>query len=155
MTRQKIVEVWVGAFVLFALASLVVIALKVSSFEGLTDKPTYKVDALFSNIGGLKVRSPVKISGVVVGRVEDITVDQATYQARVLMHIDQDYNELPIDTSASILTSGLLGDQYIGLTPGADDLYLTDGSQIDLVQPALVLEELIGQFITKFSDSGE
>lgn len=155
MTRQKIVEVWVGAFVLFALASLVVIALKVSNFEGLTDKPTYKVDALFSNIGGLKVRSPVKISGVVVGRVEDITVDQATYQARVLMHIDKDYNELPIDTSASILTSGLLGDQYIGLTPGADDLYLADGSQIDLVQPALVLEELIGQFITKFSDSGE
>lgn len=155
MTRQKIVEVWVGAFVLFALASLVVIALKVSNFEGLTDKPTYKVDALFSNIGGLKVRSPVKISGVVVGRVEDISVDPATYQARVLMHIDKDYNELPIDTSASILTSGLLGDQYIGLTPGADDLYLTDGSQIDLVQPALVLEELIGQFITKFSDSGE
>lgn len=155
MTRQKIVEVWVGAFVLFALASLVVIALKVSNFEGLTDKPTYKVNALFSNIGGLKVRAPVKISGVVVGRVEAITVDPITYQARVVMHIDSDFNELPIDTSASILTSGLLGDQYIGLTPGADDLYLTEGSQIDLVQPALVLEELIGQFITKFADSGE
>ncbi len=155
MTRQKIVEVWVGAFVLFALASLVVIALKVSNFEGLTEKPTYKVNALFSNIGGLKVRAPVKISGVVVGRVEAITVDPITYQARVVMHIDSDFNELPIDTSASILTSGLLGDQYIGLTPGADDLYLTEGSQIDLVQPALVLEELIGQFITKFADSGE
>ncbi|PLA73718.1 outer membrane lipid asymmetry maintenance protein MlaD [Hydrogenovibrio sp. SC-1] len=155
MTRQKIVEVWVGAFVLFALASLVVIALKVSNFEGLTDKPTYKVNALFSNIGGLKVRAPVKISGVVVGRVEAITVDPITYQARVVMNIDSDFNELPIDTSASILTSGLLGDQYIGLTPGADDLYLTEGSQIDLVQPALVLEELIGQFITKFADSGE
>lgn len=155
MTRQKIVEVWVGAFVLFALASLVVIALKVSNFEGLTDKPTYKVNALFSNIGGLKVRAPVKISGVVVGRVEAITVDPITYQARVVMHIDSYFNELPIDTSASILTSGLLGDQYIGLTPGADDLYLTEGDQIDLVQPALVLEELIGQFITKFADGGE
>lgn len=155
MTRQKIVEVWVGAFVLFALASLVVIALKVSNFEGLTEKPTYKVNALFSNIGGLKVRAPVKISGVVVGRVEAITVDPVTYQARVVMHIDSDFNELPIDTSASILTSGLLGDQYIGLTPGADDLYLTEGDQIDLVQPALVLEELIGQFITKFADGGE
>lgn len=155
MTRQKIVEVWVGAFVLFALASLVVIALKVSNFEGLTEKPTYKVNALFSNIGGLKVRAPVKISGVVVGRVEAITVDPITYQARVVMHIDSDFNELPIDTSASILTSGLLGDQYIGLTPGADDLYLTEGDQIDLVQPALVLEELIGQFITKFADGGE
>lgn len=155
MNRQKIIEVWVGAFVLFALASLVVIALKVSNFQGLVDKPTYQVNALFSNIGGLKVRAPVKISGVVVGRVEEITVDQSTYQARVIMHIDKDFNELPIDTSASILTSGLLGDQYIGLSPGADDLYLTDGSHIDLVQPALVLEELIGQFITKFSDSGE
>lgn len=155
MTRQKMIEVWVGAFVLFALASLVVIALKVSNFEGLTEKPTYKVNALFSNIGGLKVRAPVKISGVVVGRVEGITVDPVTYQARVIMHIDSDFNELPIDTSASILTSGLLGDQYIGLTPGADDLYLKEGDQIDLVQPALVLEELIGQFITKFADGGE
>jgi len=155
MTRQKIVGVWVGGFVLFALASLVVIALKVSNFEGLSDKPTYQVNALFSNIGGLKERSPVKISSVVVGRVEKITVDPVTYQARVTMNIDTEFNELPIDTSASILTSGLLGDQYIGLTPGADDLYLTEGSQIDLVQPALVLEELIGQFITKFSNSGE
>jgi len=155
MTRQKIVEVWVGGFVLFALASLVVIALKVSNFEVLSDKPTYQVNALFSNIGGLKERSPVKISGVVVGRVEKITVDPVTYQASVTMNIDTEFNELPIDTSASILTSGLLGDQYIGLTPGADDLYLTEGSQIDLVQPALVLEELIGQFITKFSNSGE
>lgn len=96
----------------------------------------------------------MKISGVVVGRVSDISVDKVTYQARVKMQIYKDYDELPLDTSASILTSGLLGDQYIGLEPGADDVYLREGDQLDLVQPALVLEELIGQFLTKFADSG-
>jgi len=155
MTRRKIIEIWVGAFVLMAMISLVMIALKVSNFQGLQEKPTYQINALFSNIGGLKVRSPVKISGVVVGRVSDISVDKATYQARVKMQIYTDYNELPLDTSASILTSGLLGDQYIGLEPGADDVYLRNGDQLDLVQPALVLEELIGQFLTKFADSGD
>ncbi|MGC9386495.1 MAG: outer membrane lipid asymmetry maintenance protein MlaD [Hydrogenovibrio sp.] len=154
MSRWKMVEVMVGAFVLMALISLAVIGLKVSNFDGFQERPTYQVSALFSNIGGLKVRSPVKISGVVVGRVSSISVDRNTYQARVLMDIYQDYNELPLDTSASILTSGLLGDQYIGLQPGADDVYLINGDQIDLVQPALVLEELIGQFLTKFADSG-
>lgn len=153
MSRWKMVEVMVGAFVLMALISLAVIGLKVSNFDGFQERPTYQVSALFSNIGGLKVRSPVKISGVVVGRVSSISVDRNTYQARVLMDIYQDYNELPLDTSASILTSGLLGDQYIGLQPGADDVYLINGDQIDLVQPALVLEELIGQFLTKFADS--
>lgn len=153
MSRWKMIEIWVGAFVLFALISLAVVALKVSNFEGFQDRPTYQVNALFSNIGGLKVRSPVKISGVVVGRVGNISVDRNTYQARVVMDIYKDYNQLPLDTSASILTSGLLGDQYIGLEPGADEEYLRDGDQIDLVQPALVLEELIGQFLTKFADS--
>ncbi|QBZ83004.1 putative phospholipid ABC transporter-binding protein MlaD [Hydrogenovibrio crunogenus] len=155
MTRRKIIEIWVGVFVLLAMISLIMIALKVSNFQGLQEKPTYQINALFSNIGGLKVRSPVKISGVVVGRVSDISVDKTTYQARVKMQIYKDYDELPLDTSASILTSGLLGDQYIGLEPGADDVYLREGDQLDLVQPALVLEELIGQFLTKFADSGD
>lgn len=155
MTRRKIIEIWVGVFVLLAMISLIMIALKVSNFQGLQEKPTYQINALFSNIGGLKVRSPVKISGVVVGRVSDISVDKMTYQARVKMEIYKDYDELPLDTSASILTSGLLGDQYIGLEPGADDVYLREGDQLDLVQPALVLEELIGQFLTKFADSGD
>lgn len=155
MTRRKIIEIWVGAFVLLAMVSLIMIALKVSNFQGIQERPTYQINALFSNIGGLKVRSPVKISGVVVGRVSDISVDKATYQARVKMQIYKDYDELPLDTSASILTSGLLGDQYIGLEPGADDVYLREGDQLDLVQPALVLEELIGQFLTKFAESGD
>lgn len=151
MIHRKVIEIWVGAFVLLALVSLAVIALKVSNFQGFQDKPTYQINALFSNIGGLKVRAPVKISGVVVGRVDAIYVDKLTYQARVIMNIDEDFNELPIDTAASILTSGLLGDQYIGLDPGAEDIYLKSGDQLDIVQPALVLEELIGQLLTKFA----
>lgn len=152
MVRKTIVEVWVGIFVVITLIALTAIAFKVSNFQGFQEKPTYQISALFSNIGGLKVRAPVKISGVVVGRVSDISVDKATYKARVKMSIFSEYNELPLDTSASILTSGLLGDQYIGLEPGADEEYLKEGSTLDLVQPALVLEELIGQFLTKFAE---
>lgn len=154
MSRRLAVEIWVGIFVIMTLISLVFIAFKVSNFQGIQDKPTYQVSALFRNIGGLKVRAPVKISGVVVGRVDSITVDKRTYKAKVVMDIYSEYNKLSLDTSASILTSGLLGDQYIGLQPGADEEYLKDGDQLDLVQSALVLENLIGQFMTKFGDSG-
>lgn len=154
MFRRSLVEVWVGAFVMMTLVALIFVAFKVSNFQGFQDKPTYKVSALFANIGGLKVRAPVKISGVVVGRVDSISVDKRTYRAKVIMAIYKDYNKLSLDTSAAILTSGLLGDQYIGLTPGADDEYLKDGDQIDIAQSALVLENLIGQFLTKLSDSG-
>ncbi|MBD3822645.1 outer membrane lipid asymmetry maintenance protein MlaD [Hydrogenovibrio sp. JE_KL2] len=154
MFRRSSIEIWVGAFVLMTLVALIFVAFKVSNFQGFQDKPTYQVSALFSNIGGLKVRAPVKISGVVVGRVDSISVDQKTYRAKVVMDIYKEYNKLSLDTSASILTSGLLGDQYIGLTPGADDEYLKNGDQIDIAQSALVLEELIGQFLTKLGDSG-
>ncbi|BBN59819.1 outer membrane lipid asymmetry maintenance protein MlaD [Hydrogenovibrio marinus] len=154
MFRRSSIEIWVGAFVLMTLVALIFVAFKVSNFQGFQDKPTYQVSALFSNIGGLKVRAPVKISGVVVGRVDSISVDQRTYRAKVVMDIYKEYNKLSLDTSASILTSGLLGDQYIGLTPGADDEFLKNGDQIDIAQSALVLEELIGQFLTKLSDSG-
>lgn len=154
MFRRSSIEIWVGAFVLMTLVALIFVAFKVSNFQGFQDKPTYQVSALFSNIGGLKVRAPVKISGVVVGRVDSISVDQKTYRAKVVMDIYKEYNKLSLDTSASILTSGLLGDQYIGLTPGADDEFLKNGDQIDIAQSALVLEELIGQFLTKLGDSG-
>ncbi|MDG6777425.1 outer membrane lipid asymmetry maintenance protein MlaD [Thiomicrorhabdus sp. zzn3] len=152
MKRQLKVEIWVGAFVLMTLVSLAVIAFQVSNFNSWKDKPSYQVSALFNNIGGLKVRAPVKISGVVVGRVVDISVDPKTYQAKVVMSIYNEYNDLPIDTSGSILTSGLLGDQYIGLVIGADEEVLKDGDQLDLTQSALVLEDLIGQFLVKFSE---
>ncbi len=152
MKRQLKVEIWVGAFVLMTLVSLAVIALQVSNFNSWKEKSSYQVTALFDNIGGLKVRAPVKISGVVVGRVTGIEVDAQTYQARVTMDVFSEFSELPIDTSGSILTSGLLGDQYIGLEVGAEEEVLQHGDQLDLTQSALVLEELIGQFLVKFSE---
>jgi phospholipid/cholesterol/gamma-HCH transport system substrate-binding protein len=152
MKRQLKVEIWVGFFVLMTLVSLLVIAFQVSNFSTWKEKPSYQVSALFNNIGGLKVRAPVKISGVVVGRVVAIGVDPRTYQARVVMSVYQEFDDLPIDTSGAILTSGLLGDQYIGLVPGAEDAFLQDGDQLDLTQSALVLEDLIGQFLVKFSE---
>lgn len=154
MARRSIVEVWVGFFVVITFISLAVIAFKVSNFQGFQDKSTYHISASFSNIGGLKVRAPVKISGVVVGRVASISVDKDSYKAKVVMDIYTDFDKLPLDTAASILTSGLLGDQYIGLEPGADEEYLRNGDKLDIVQPALVLEDLIGQFMTKFADGG-
>ena len=153
MKRQLKVEIWVGAFVLMTLVSLIVIALQVSNFNSWKEKSSYQVSALFDNIGGLKVRAPIKISGVVVGRVTGISVDTKSYKARVTMDIFSEFNELPIDTSGSILTSGLLGDQYIGLVIGGDEELLKNGDQLDLTQSAIVLEDLIGQFLVKFSDS--
>lgn len=153
MKRQLKVEIWVGVFVLMTLVSLAVIALQVSNFSTWKEKSSYEVSALFDNIGGLKVRAPIKISGVVVGRVTGIMVDPVSYKARVTMNVYSEYDDLPIDTSGSILTSGLLGDQYIGLVVGGDEENLKNGDQLDLTQSAIVLEELIGQFLVKFSDS--
>lgn len=153
MKRQVMVEIWVGAFVLMTLVSLAVIALQVSNFNSWKSQSSYQVSGLFDNIGGLKVRAPVKISGVVVGRVSDIGVDPISYKARVTMDIFSNFNDLPIDTSGSILTSGLLGDQYIGLVIGGDEEVLAHGDQLDLTQSAIVLEDLIGQFLVKFSDN--
>lgn len=150
MSRKMIVEVWVGLFTVLAFVALLMVAFKVSNFQGV-QKETYQIKAAFSNIGGLKVRAPVKISGVIVGKVIDIEVDKETYQAIVVMAINSDLNHLSLDTSASILTSGMLGDQYIGIDPGADEEYLQDGDYLDIVQPALVLEELIGKFLTNLS----
>ncbi|NPA72819.1 MAG: outer membrane lipid asymmetry maintenance protein MlaD [Gammaproteobacteria bacterium] len=152
MKRQTKIEIGVGAFVLISLLSLAVLAFQVSNFTGWKDRPTYQVSALFDNIGGLKVRAPIKLSGVVIGRITSIEVDPASFKARVSMKIDQGFNELPMDTSASILTSGLLGDQYIGLEPGGDEEVLMNGDEIEMTQSAIVLEELIGQFLVKFGE---
>lgn len=155
MKRQAKIEIWVGAFVLMSILALVMIAFQVSNFSSFKEKPSYQVSALFDNIGGLKVRAPVKISGVVIGRVTDISVDQKSFKARVSMKIDERYNDLPTDSSASILTSGLLGDQYVGIDIGGEEDVLENGSEIELTQSALVLENLISQFLVKFSDSGD
>ena len=152
MSRKTIVEIWVGLFTLIAIAGLAMVAFNVSNFQGVQEKKTYQIHALFGNVGGLKVRAPVKISGVVIGRVTGIEVDIESYQAKVTMDINSQFNELSLDTSGSILTSGMLGDQYIGLDTGADEEYLIQGDYLDIVQSALVLEELIGKFLTSLSE---
>lgn len=155
MTRQMKVEIGVGVLVLMTLVSLVFIALKVSNLSAIQERPSYQVYALFSNIGGLTVRAPVKISGVVVGRVASISIDPQTYRAKVVMDIYQDYGDLPTDSSAAILTAGLLGSQYVGLEIGADETVLSAGSRINYTQSALVLENLIGQLMVKLTEGGK
>jgi len=145
MSNHKI-DVWVGLFVLLGILSLVFLALRAGNLSSFSFNETYAVQAKFDNIGGLKVRAPVKSAGVVVGRVSEIRFDDQTYQAMVTFDIDTAF-EFPSDTSASILTSGLLGEQYIGLDAGGDDLMLASGDSITLTQSAIVLERLISQFL--------
>lgn len=153
MKKQTKIEIWVGAFVLMSLMALAYIAFQVSNFSGWKEQSTYEVSALFDNTGGLKVRAPLKLSGVVIGRISSIEIDPVSFKARVSMDVEQTFNQLPVDSSVSILTSGLLGDQYVGLDPGGEEEVLSQGSEIEMTQSALVLEELIGQFLVKFSES--
>ena len=144
---RTLLDLWVGIFVAVGVAALFVLALKVGNASTTFNTgATYHVTAEFDNIGGLKVRAPVKSSGVVVGRVEDIQFDGKKFNARVTMKIDKRY-EFPKDTSVSILTSGLLGEQYVGLDAGGDSAMLKDGDTVKLTQSAVVLEKLIGQFL--------
>jgi len=146
MMKRQTLDLWVGLFVLMGLAALVFLALKVANLSSFGTGDTYSVRANFDNIGGLKVRAPVKSSGVVVGRVTSIGFDNQTFEARVDMAIGSQYR-FPKDTSAKILTSGLLGDQYIGLAAGGDTKELANGETIKITQSAVVLENLIGQFL--------
>ena len=145
MTREK-TDFWVGLFILLGLVALVFLALRAGNMSSFSFAPTYQVTAHFDNIGGLKVRAPIKSSGVVVGRVSAIGFDNQRYQAAVTLDLEQAY-EFPEDSSASILTSGLLGEQYIGLTPGGEDKMLAQGGEIQFTQSAVVLEELISKFL--------
>jgi len=145
MTREK-TDFWVGLFVLLGLVALVFLALRAGNMSSFTFAPTYQVQARFDNLGGLKVRAPVKSSGVVVGRVSSIGFDNQRYQAIVTLDLESQYT-FPADSSASILTSGLLGEQYVGLTPGGDDKLLKQGNTIQYTQSAVVLEELISKFL--------
>jgi len=145
--NRKMVDLLVGLFVLLGFAALVFLALRagnMSSSMALSD--TYETSARFDNIGGLKPRAAVRSAGVVVGRVAAIRFDDKVYQAEVTLSLDRRY-EFPKDTSAKILTSGLLGEQYIGLEPGGDTAMLAAGGRITLTQSAVVLENLIGQFL--------
>jgi phospholipid/cholesterol/gamma-HCH transport system substrate-binding protein len=154
MQSTKTVEIWVGIFVALGFAALFMLSMKVSHLGSLFTDQGYTVIAKFDNIGGLKVKSPVKMGGVRIGRVADIRFDDETYYAIVTMDIEHQYRQLPIDTSASIFTAGLLGEQYIGLEAGAEDEYLTDNSELDpgLTQSAVILEQLIGQFLTNMAN---
>lgn len=147
--QMRTIEIVVGTFLLAGLVSLAVLAIKVSGFNVGTDTNTYSVFARFENIGGLVVRAKVSIAGVVVGSVAEISLDQESFMALVRMEIDSDVKEITTDTTASILTEGLIGGKLVGLTIGGDDEYLTDGDEITDTQSAIVLEELIGQFILK------
>lgn len=149
--REKTLEIWVGLFIVAAAIALMVLSFRVS---GLTDElisDSYHVVATFDNIGGLKVRAPVKIAGVRIGQVSDIALDPKTYRAKVILAVEKDSARLPTDTSASILTAGLLGANYVELSPGFDDTTLKENDQITSTHPALILEELIGQFLFKFN----
>ena len=145
--NRKFIELWVGVFVVAGIAALAMLAFKVGNLTASEVANGYRVTAPFDNIGGLKVKAPVTLAGVRVGRVSDIVIDKQRYRAVVQLTIDGRYDNLPKDTSASILTSGLLGDQYIGLEPGGSEDNLKDGDQIITTASALVLEKLIGQFL--------
>lgn len=139
-------EILVGLFVLLGLATLLFLALKAANLASFSTETTYALTARFDNIGGLKVRAPVKSSGVLVGRVASIRFDTEIYRAVVVLELDARY-PFPADTTASILTSGLLGEQYVGLEAGADVDMLKDGDRVLITQSAVVLEKLIGQFL--------
>ncbi|MDD2767163.1 MAG: outer membrane lipid asymmetry maintenance protein MlaD [Methylococcus sp.] len=146
--HSKTIEIWVGLFVALGLAAMFLLAMKVSNLsEFETGGEGYKIIARFQNVGSLRSRAAVSMGGVRIGRVSSVSFDKSTYEAVVEMRIDGKYDTLPSDTSASILTAGLLGEQYVGLTPGGSEDYLGEGGQIELTQSALVLEEVISRFL--------
>jgi phospholipid/cholesterol/gamma-HCH transport system substrate-binding protein len=152
--ERTTLDLWVGIFVAAGLGALLVLAFKVGNMSTFNMSDSYTVRGDFDNIGGLKVRAPVKSSGVVVGRVTDISFDDKLYQATVTMSVDKRY-QFTADASAAVLTSGLLGEQYIGLEAGADSARLKNGDKIKLTQSAVVLESLIGQFLFNKAAEGE
>ena len=150
--ERTTIDLWFGAFVAAGFAALLVLALKVGNLGAERPNETYKVEVRFDNIGGLKVRGPVRSTGVLVGRVAELHFDNERYQASVTLALDKRY-QFPKDTSAAILTSGLLGETYIGLEAGGDSKMLAEGDRILISQSAVVLEKLISQFL--FSQAQE
>lgn len=151
--NRTVLDLWVGFFVAIGMAALLFLALKVGNLSSSNFSETYVLQAKFDNIGGLKVRGPVKSAGVVVGRVANIQFDSSTYEAVVTMNVDTRYR-FPKDTFASILTSGLLGEQYIGLDVGGDERMLKAGDTIAKTQSAVVLEKLISQLLYNKATEG-
>ncbi len=149
------IEFLVGVFVLLGIAGLLILALKASNLGQLNGDEGYRLTARFDNIGGLTERSSVTAGGVKVGKVESIVYDKESYQAVVTMVIYPQFNTFTEDTTASILTSGLLGEKYIGLEPGAEEVMLKDGDEIRMTQSAMILEQLIGQFLFSKAEGNE
>ncbi len=152
--QTKALELLVGLFFTLGVAAVFILTFRVASLDAGSASDSYAVTADFENIGGLKPGSAVTMAGVRIGRVRSIEVDATTFEARVTMRIGNDFANIPKDSSASIFTAGLLGEQYIGLTPGGEDATLVEGDKIKFTQSALVLENLIGQFVAGMA-SGE
>ena len=144
--ERTTLDLWVGIFVVAGVAALAMLAMKVGNLGTYNMSETYQVHAYFTNVGGLKPKASIKSAGVLVGRVTGITLDTQRYEANVEMSLDKRY-QFPKDTFANILTSGLLGEQYIGLVPGGDSEMLHNGDQVKLTQSAVVLEDLISKFL--------
>ncbi|MDY6010746.1 MAG: outer membrane lipid asymmetry maintenance protein MlaD [Duodenibacillus sp.] len=152
--ERRTLEFLVGIFVVLGFTALFFVSMQAANLGNFSfGTHAYEVTANFDNIGGLKPRAPVKSAGVVVGRVKSISFDQETFQAKVVMDIEQKF-KFPADSSAKILTSGLLGEQYVGLSAGGDDTDLAQGSRIEQTQSAVVLENLISQFLYQFAEKG-
>ncbi len=151
--NQRLTEIVIGIFILIGFTAFAVLAIQVSNIAGSSDKETYSITAHFDNVGGLKVKSPVRMGGVLIGRVSDIHLDKQTLSPVVTMAIFKEFDELPTETTAAILTAGLLGEQFMSLSPGGDDEILADGDRIYDTQSALVIEELIGKFL--FNESND
>ncbi len=152
--QRKSLDIWVGLFVLLGALALLFLALKAGNMSAISYEKTYAVESRFDNIGGLKPRAPVKSAGVVVGRVGDIKFDDKGYQAIVTLNLEERY-KFPKDSSIKILTSGLLGEQYIGLEAGGDTDMLASGDKINMTQSAIVLENLISQFLYNKAAEGK
>jgi len=147
MRNTRVIEIAVGIFVAAGMAALFLLAMQVSNLSNMGAGESYTITAAFENIGGLKVRSPVTVSGVRVGRVDAIDYDNNSFEAVVRLRINKAYSSFPEDTSASIFTSGLLGEQYVGLEPGGSETNLVECDRIQLTQSALVMEQVVGQFL--------
>ncbi|WP_462320189.1 outer membrane lipid asymmetry maintenance protein MlaD [Halochromatium sp.] len=154
MARIRLSEILVGAFMALGFVALFFLAMRVSNLSMATVGEGYSLTAKFDNIGSLRVRAPVTMAGVRLGRVEAIGFDQETYQALVTLRIEDRYDQIPTDTFANIYTAGLLGEQYIGLDPGGSPDSLGDGDRIEFTQSALVLEQMIGQFLLSKAEEG-
>ncbi|MCK5479457.1 MAG: outer membrane lipid asymmetry maintenance protein MlaD [Methylococcales bacterium] len=152
MQNTKTQDTLVGVFVACSIVALFFMAMQISNLSSFSQDGAYTIIARFENSGGLKVRSPVSVAGVRIGRVANISIDKESYESIVAMDIDAQYN-LPDDTSASIFTAGLLGEQYVSLEPGGSEEFIEANGSIDITQSAIVLEEIIGQFL--FNDAAE